>query len=84
MQCRGGGTDQPTDPADTHGPVIVRRHHPEESHAYFDSVGSNSTGSKTWRLDPTYLYLTGSMRCSYGVPAHMTYGFAVFGFWSRG
>ena len=33
---------------------------------------------------PTLVYLTGSMRCSYGVPAHMTYGFAVSGFASRG
>ena len=35
-------------------------------------------------IDPTLVYLTGSMRCSYGVPAHMTYGFAVSGFASRG
>jgi hypothetical protein len=35
-----------------------------------------------YRRDPCYL--TGSMRCSYGVPAHMTYGFAVSGFASRG
>ena len=32
----------------------------------------------------TFAYLTGSMRCSYGVPAHMTYGFVVAGWASRG
>ena len=48
-------------------------------------IGSSSTNLRHWVFGPDpLLYLTGSMRCSYGVSAHMTYGFAVSGFASRG